>query len=271
MYRSEPIPVARYNGQWLALQQVGGPTLTHMPLVAAAHGPLFPPESDARLQFDAVMTGVLALSPDGRWLLFDGYTTGPASQSGGIYLARLQADGQPEASTRLLDPMRDFHAAWGPDGALWMVFRDRRGTYVAVAAYHAARGRLDAPQVRALLPRLARLEHAAFAFTGRSPALVLAAAAAGNDDLELYQVVFGAQPASAALRQLTDNDVTDDVPLLTPDGRALIWRSERDGQPAASEWYHAALDDAQPLDAAPHFLAYAGYSGAPLAAWVLLP
>jgi hypothetical protein len=178
-----------------------------------------------------------------------------------------------------MDPVRDFRAAWTPDGrALWMVFRDAAGAQVATARFDAASGRLEPPQIAATLPALTGLVDAAFAFAGPTPTLVIAATVPGDDDIELYQVRFapGGRPRAASLHRLTDNGTLDDALALSPDGRILVWRGEASpqGGGALLAWMplepHArAAPDVRPD--AHVFSRGNAHPFTPVATWLLLP
>ncbi len=200
------------------------------------------------------------LSPDGRWIAFDGASPGkPPMSDFDVQIVRLDGSGR---RTLAGSPAAETDARWSPDGVhlsfsrapppsdwrrswIWVVRRDGRG------AHRLARGQfarwspdgtrlvLDAPapgsdgdlfvvsvdgSARQRLTRTSALEQPAD-WSGTGLVLFTRYAADGSGRSTIF--VIGAD--GRGLRRLTDGRHADEAAAWSPDGSQILFTSDRTG------------------------------------------
>lgn len=161
-----------------------------------------------------------ALSPDGRTLAF------VSSRSGNPDIFVMGADGTDETARQLTrSTSEDMAPVWSPDGRMlaYLSTRDRRRRVFVMAA--------DGTGARAVSGDASTGDEREYAWHPNGDSLVFVGRQKSGET-RIWVAAIGASPgqaSSARVLALTDGKSRDDQPAWSPDGRYLVFSSERAG------------------------------------------
>jgi Tol biopolymer transport system component len=155
-----------------------------------------------------------AWSPDGKQIVFASDRTGDWE----IYVLRL-GDREPRRLTSA--PGRDAHPAWSPDGKTIAFQSPREGAHTNLYLMNS-----DGSGQRKITSHEGFAGVPAFSPDGRQIAYQWTG---DMENFRGWRVMMTAPAPGAATRALTDGKANDQVPNWSPDGKRLIFYSDRTG------------------------------------------
>ena len=184
------------------------------------------------------------VSPDGRWVVF----TSERSGSPDLYVLDLQGEAAPRPLVE--SPAMEDAAAISPDGRRLLFVSTRSGNADIFAMPFRPEDPHAAGEARNLTGHAAGDYNPAFSpdgtrvlFSSSRDATVTTSSGASPPATYLASELYVMQSDGTDVRRLTRHESWDGAPAWTPDGQAVVFYSQRDGEPRI---YRAGLDGAGP-------------------------
>ena len=190
-----------------------------------------------------------AISPDGRWVVFTSERTGNPD----LYVLDLQS----EAAARPLieSPAMEDAAAISPDGRRLLFVSTRNGNADIFAMPFQPEDPPAAGEAQNLTRHAAGDYNPSFSpdgtrilFSSSRDTSVTTSTGAGPPPTYLASELYVMQSDGSDVRRLTWHESWDGAPAWTPDGQAVVFYSQRDGEPRI---YRTGIDGAglEPISA----------------------
>ncbi len=198
--------------------------------------------------------GYADVSPDGRHIVFDrsdddhsGVVMASLDGEGESWLlesdgasvggARFAPDGRSVVFTSDESGNRDLYRLWLEDGRRERITDTSQGEGDAVFSPDGSRLAYavwldDETSALEILDLTTESVHRVLAVQGRLYGVAWGADGEDlyyNDDSDGDQDIYGVSLATGRARNLTDNDTPDHLPVVSPDGRQVVFTSERNG------------------------------------------
>ena len=190
-----------------------------------------------------------AVSPDGRWVVF----TSERSGSPDLYVLDLEGEGAPRPL--VASPAMEDAAAISPDGRSLAFVSTRSGNADIFVMPFRPEDPSDADEAKNLTRHAAGDYNPAFSpdgtrilFSSSRDASVTTAEGASLPATYLASELYVMAADGTDVRRLTRHESWDGAPTWTPDGRAAVFYSQRDGE---TRIYRARIDGtgAEPISA----------------------
>ena len=189
------------------------------------------------------------ISPDGRWVVFTSERTGNPD----LYVLDLQ--GEAAARPLIESPAMEDAAAISPDGRRLLFVSTRNGNADVFVVPFQPEDPPDAREVRNLTRHAAGDYNPSFSpdgtrilFSSSRDTSVTTSTGAGPPPTYLASELYVMQSDGSDVRRLTRHESWDGAPAWTPDGQAVVFYSQRDGEPRI---YRTGIDGAglEPISA----------------------
>ena len=173
-----------------------------------------------------------AFSPDGRWVVF----TSERSGSPDLYVLDLHGDAA--ARPLIESPAMEDAAAFSPDGRRLLFVSTRSGNADIFVVPFEPEGPPSRAKATNLTQHAAGDYNPAFSpdgtqilFSSSRDTSVATSTAPGPPPTYLASELYVMQADGTGVRRLTWHDSWDGAPAWTPDGQAVVFYSQRDGEP----------------------------------------
>ena len=180
------------------------------------------------------------ISPDGRWVVF----TSERSGNPDLYVLDLEGDAEPRPLVE--SPALEDAAAISPDGRRLLFVSTRDGNADIFATRFRPWDPAAAEEAVNLTRQAAGDYNPAFSpdgtrilFSSSRDTTVATSTGAGPPAAYLASELYVMQADGSAVRRLTHHEDWDGAPAWTPDGRQVVFYSQRDGDPRI---YRAGID-----------------------------
>ena len=190
--------------------------------------------TDPGLDYNAVV------SPDGRWVVFTSERTGTPD----LYVLDLEGDGAPRALVE--GPALEDAADISPDGRRLLFVSTRSGNADVFVMPFRPEDPHGTDEAKNLTRHAAGDYNPAFSpdgtrvlFSSSRDAAVTTSGGASPPPTYLASELYSMQVDGTDVRRLTHHESWDGAPAWTPDGQAVVFYSQRDGD---TRIYRAGLD-----------------------------
>ena len=184
------------------------------------------------------------ISPDGRWVVF----TSERSGNPDLYVLDLQGDAQ--VRPLVASPAMEDAAAFSPDGRRLLFVSTRNGNADLFAIPFRPENPAAADEATNLTRHAAGDYNPAFSpdgarivFSSSRDTTVATSTGAGPPPAYLASDLYVMRADGTDVRRLTHHESWDGAPAWTPDGEAVVFYSQRDGEPRI---YRAGIDGGGP-------------------------